>query len=537
MTTKRVQIALLIFAFVVAGTAQESLSTVASPLHAKLMPGETLRYEVEISLSYSAGIIRGYSTTVPLGPCQLSASSVLAFSVQPVAGDGNLPVQAVFENPRSTSWQCTKMDQQKLDKALRELAASPLLYQIGPHGEVGFKHIDRDRFTYQSANDLLSTVAMDLLQTRLADRPVSVGSSWKPHGQFTYWQDYLLSGLDVSAATMRWKDSPAVAGHKCASIVSKYILAPTDSAPSPITAGGSLRQQPGNVLAGLQQVSLLFDLEARRIGWLHRYYRVENHVSVQPEEEPDPEVLTIRWEEEARARLIPEKDAIAWLAALKNFEATPEGERHAVSANSADASIAELARLAVPKKKSASAIDTLDATPKGFTRWERQFCNSSWYCSQVSIALPGEVKIAEDADLQTTYFARLGGALLTITVGPALQRKYRGLTADEELQKHTEFILANQLWMMNQPGIKVESRSTFVDAYPVRLTTFRGQRRDLAGIRGLLGLLLSPWGESFPVTCTFDQAHAPNMDATCERILASVRLRRAEPGAEDEINP
>src|SRR5258706_13418348 len=120
------------------------------------------------------------------------------------------------------------------------------------------------------AGDLLNKGPLVLLQTRLADYPVAAGRSWKPHGQFTYWRDYLLSGLDLSAATMRWKSTPRIAGRDCAWITSKYVFAPTEGAPAAITAAGTLRRQPTNVVAGVLDVSLLFDLHDRHIACLKR---------------------------------------------------------------------------------------------------------------------------------------------------------------------------------------------------------------------------------------------------------------------------
>lgn len=530
MSSARTQLVLALLLLCGGSKAQSQASAPSVPLASTLTPGETLRYEIEASTSYSADVMEGYSTTAPLGPCQYSLGGVLALKAGSVDPDGNVPVKAEYHDVKVTHWHCRDFDQKKVERGLRDFAASNVVYQVGPHGEVGFQHAARDRFTYLSAVDLLSKVTLDLLQTRLANRPVSIGSSWKPQGQFTYWKDYLLSGLDLSAATMRWKSTPKIGGRDCAWITSKYVFAPTESSSGPVTAGGSLRQQPTNVVAGVLDVSLLFDPQIRHIAWLSRYYKVENHVSVQPEEEPDPEVLTIRWEEEAKARFIPEKDSIAWLAALKVFESTPEpGAVAAQPAAQTGTSVAELARKAVPNKRSSTAeMDTLDFTPQGFTRWEREFCDSSWYCTKLSIALPGEVKVAEDAPLQTAYLSRIDGSLLTVTVGPILQRKYQGLTAEEELKKQTDFYLANQIWMTNKPGISIESQSTSVDGYSAMLTTFRGERRDLVGIHGELAILLSPWGESFPITCTVEQGKFATLHATCERILGLVRVRRAE---------
>ena len=428
-----------------------------TPLVAALRSGETLRYEIETSTSSAMAVARGYAVDKPQGPCQYSVSAVLVLTIGSTAPDGNTPVESRYENTAVTSWHCAQLKQAAVERELHRLAASAITFQVGPHGEAGFQHQVQDRFDYNSVADLLTKVALDLLQTRLSDRPVIEGGVWKPHGQFSYWKDYLLGGLEVSGATMQWQSTPQIAGHDCALIVSKYVFSPTESSSGPITSDGSLRQQPTNVLSGVQQVSVLFDLGSRRIDWLHRSYHVENHVSVQPEAEPDPEVLMGQFEEDAKARWLPEKDSVAWLAAIKNFESAPKGTPPPAAAPDATAaSLAELARHAVPNHKPGRALHSLDVTPAGFVRWERQFCEA-WYCSEVSVALPGDVKVAETGDQQTTYMVRTEGAVATVTVGPVLQRKYQGLTADEELQKHSEYFLANQLWMSNKPGIGVNS--------------------------------------------------------------------------------
>jgi hypothetical protein len=293
-------------------------------LTALFTTGVELRYEVETSTTYSADVMEGYRTTPPVEPCQYALYAVLALTPGTADADGNIPVKAIYRDVKATSWTCTRFDRAVVDKSLRDLAAYPVVYQVGPHGEAGFQRNSRDRFTYRSAADLLSKIALDLLQTRLADKLVAVGSSWRPHGQFTYWKDSMLSGLDLSAATMRWKSTPKIAGRDCAWIASKYVFAPTESSASPITANGIVWQQPTSVVAGLLDVSLLYDLQDRHIAWLKRSYTVENHVSVRPDEEEDPEVLTIRWVEEGKARFIAEKESAEWMAALKAFESNPE---------------------------------------------------------------------------------------------------------------------------------------------------------------------------------------------------------------------
>jgi hypothetical protein len=138
------------------------------------------------------------------------------------------------------------------------------------------------------------------------------------------------------------------------------------------------------------------------------------------------------------------------------------------------------------------------------------------------------VEIADDASLQTTYLAQFDGTTLAVTVGPVLQRKYQGLTADEELKKHSEFYLANLIWMANRPGVGLAEESTYVDGYAARITKFRGVRRDLAGVGGDLAVLLTPWGDSVPVTCVAKQGEFEQRESTCTRILNLVRMKRVD---------
>jgi len=225
---------------------------------------------------------------------------------------------------------------------------------------------------------------------------------------------------------------------------------------------------------------------------------------------------------------LPEENAIEWLAASTQFESSPNlAESAPRPKHNGSLPQSELVRIAPAKRRATThELDSLDFTPKGFSRWERKFCNGAWYCTKISIALPGEVKIGEDAPLQTVYFARTDGPTYAITVGPVLQRKYQGLTSEEELTKHTDFYLANQLWMENRPGVAIQSEAGVVDGYSAKVTTFRGVRRDLSEVQGELLILLSPWGESFPVTCSAKQPDFESLRDTCTHILNLVRIKR-----------
>jgi hypothetical protein len=74
---------------------------------------------------------------------------------------------------------------------------------------------------------------------------------------------------------------------------------------------------------------------------------------------------------------------------------------------------------------------------------------------------------------------------------------------------------------------------TYIDGYPAQVTTFRGETRDLVDIKVLLAIFLSPWGESFPITCSGDRRDVVGMRAICERIVSCVRIKRRDTGRTD----
>src|SRR6185312_14676806 len=61
-------------------------------------------------------------------------------------------------------------------------------------------------------------------------------------GQFIYWKDDLLNGLDLSSSRMLWKASPALSGREYDLINSRYVFSPTDDSPNPITQDGTVWQ-------------------------------------------------------------------------------------------------------------------------------------------------------------------------------------------------------------------------------------------------------------------------------------------------------
>jgi hypothetical protein len=115
---------------------------------------------------------------------------------------------------------------------------------------------------------------------------------------------------------------------------------------------------------------------------------------------------------------------------------------------------------------------------------------------------------------------------VSISVGPALDRRSRGLTDDEELRKQSAYYLNNYIWLAAKPGIGTDFISTTLDGYPGLVTDFSATQRDLANIHGVLGLMLTPWGKVVPVSCSWDHASSTELQSLCEKVIASVSLRR-----------
>src|SRR5262249_22223559 len=116
-----------------------------------------------------------------------------------------------------------------------------------------------------------------------------------------------------------------------------------------------------NAVAAVLHISLLVDPASHRLAWLHRTETIDNKLTLaspyddsdpgddpsEPDDsdpsDPDPSdarrrsdnpghypFMTYHFQEEARARLLPDQRSVEWLAALKRFEATPEPESRAI---------------------------------------------------------------------------------------------------------------------------------------------------------------------------------------------------------------
>lgn len=365
---------------------------------------------------------------------------------------------------------------------------------------------------------------------------------------------------------MRFRNLVQVDGKRCAWVTSQYIFSPIDLPAVGTASGGRIIPAAGNnAVAAVLHISLLLDPASHHVAWLHRSQTIDNKLTLaSPYDDSDPPgddpaatddpadsenpmpdrssmpsdnpgrypFMTFRFQEEARARLLPDERSVEWLAALKRFEATPEPETGTVPVPVTKTLLPNpmilAAKPALVKRTSRVIVDSesLAATPAGFTRYEKGLCRDVWFCATVSVALPGNVQVSEDTPLRTVYLARNGDSLVSVAVGPALDRRAQGLTDDEELKKQAEYYLANYVWMAVKPGIGRTFASATLDGYPALITDFSATQRDLADIRGVLGLMLTPWGKTVPVSCTPDRGPDAELRAVCEKIITSVTLRR-----------
>jgi hypothetical protein len=535
-------------------------------LRATVKPGEVLRYELEAAGSFlPIADASGAILSPPRGPCDYALAAIVTLRAQAPDKDGNIPVEATYSHTRVTSVRCALFAAPDFHKRLAVLESSGVMFRVGPHGETALSHISDGYFKYWDGGDLLRKVTQDLLQTEFSPQPVAEGDAWKPRGQFAYSHDRALKDLELSGADLRFRNLVQVDGKSCAWVTSQYIFSPIDLPAVGTASGGRTVPAAGNnAVAAVLHVSLLLDPATHHVAWLHRSQTIDNKLTLaSPYDDFDPPddrsapddpvdgqnpmpdlssmrsdnpgrypFMTFHFQEEARARLLPDKRSVEWLSALKRFEATPDPESGTtpvpVTKTLLPNQMILAAKPAVVKRSTRLVVDSdsLLATPAGFTRYEKGLCRDVWFCASVSLGLPGDVEVSEDTPLRTVYLAKTGELLLSVAVGPALDCRAPGLTEDEQLKKQANYYLENYVWMAAKPGIGTNFNSATLDGYPGLITDFSATQRDLADIHGVLGLMLTPWGKIVPVSCSSDHAWSAQLQSLCEKVITSVSLRR-----------
>ena len=540
-------------------------------LQADFKSGEVLRYELEAAGSFLPIADASGANLFPArGPCDYAMAAIVTLRAQPADKDGNTPVEATYSDTRVTSVRCAIFSAPDFQKRLAAMQSSPVMFRVGPHAETEMNRATDGYFKYWDGGDLLRKVTQDLLQTEFSPHPVAEGASWKPRGQFAYSHDRALKDLELSGADLRFRNLVQVDGKPCAWVTSQYVFSPIDLPAAGTASGGRIVPGAGNnAVAAVLHISLLLDPATHHVAWLHRSQTIDNKLTLaspyddgdssdndpaDPNDADDPEnpmpdlssmrsdnpgrypFMTFHFQEEARARLLPSEHSVEWLAALQRFEATPDPESGTTPVPATKTLLPTpipnpmilAAKPAIVKRSTRPVVDseTLVATPAGFTRYEKGLCRDAWFCATISVALPGDVQVADDTPLRTVYLAHRADKVLSISVGPALDRRSQGLTDDEELRKQATYYLENYVWLAAKPGIGTDFISTTLDGYPGLVTDFSATQRDLANIHGVLGLMLTPWGKTVPVSCSWDHASSADLQSLCEKVITSVSLRR-----------
>jgi hypothetical protein len=535
-------------------------------LRADLKPGEVLRYELEAAASFLPIADASGANLFPArGPCDYALAAIVTLRPQAPDKDGNTPVEAQYSETRVTSVRCALFSAADFQKRLAALESSPVMFRIGPHDETALSHASDGYFKYWDGGNLLRKTTEDLLQTQFSPKPVAAGDSWKPRGQFAYPHDRALKDLELSGSDLRYRNLVQVDGKYCAWVTSQYVFSPIDLPASSQVGGG--RVVPGggnNAVAAVLHISLLLDPSSHQVAWLHRSQAIDNRLTLaSPYDDGDPDppepdeaadqdwenpmpdmssmrsdnpgrypFMTFHFQEEARARLLPDDHSVEWLAALKSFEATPEPESGSVPVPATKTllpnAMIQAAKPALVKRTTRVVIDSESVviTPTGFTRYEKGLCRDAWFCATASVALPGDIQISEDTPLHTVFLAQKDDLEVSVAIGPALDRRPMGLTEDEELKKQAGYYLANYVWLAEKPGIGTDFSSATMDGYPAMVVDFSATQRDMANIHGVLGMMLTPWGKVVPVSCSWDHASSTALQALCDKVIRSVSLRR-----------
>jgi hypothetical protein len=397
-------------------------------LRADVKAGEVLRYELEAAGSFLPIADASGAILAPArGPCDYALAAMVTLRPQAPDKDRNTPVEARYSETRVTSVRCALFTAADFQKRLAALQSSTVMFRVGPHGETALSPTRDGYFKYWDGGDLLRKVTQDLLQTEFAPQPVAEGASWKPRGQFAYARDRALKDLELSGADLRFRNLVQVDGKSCAWVTSQYIFSPVDLPAAGTASGGRTVPAAGNnAVAAVLHISLLLDPATHHVAWLHRSQTIDNKLTLaspyddsdpagdatepqtddpQDSENPMPDMssmrsdnpgrypfMTFHFQEEARARLLPDHGSVEWLAALRRFESTPEPGSGStpvpVTKTLLPNPMILAAKPAVVKRSTRLVVDsdTLVATPAGFTRYEKGLCRDAWFCATVSVA-------------------------------------------------------------------------------------------------------------------------------------------------------
>lgn len=509
--------------------AQTPAPLPVSAMVAKFAPGESIRYEFEGIVQMVAGHARDVKLNVP-DDCSYRLRAVLKFDFDQASAEGALNGRVHFEAIRYEGKGCEFEKQADLTKSLQNLEASGASFEINPAGDTRLNNAPVNAGC-EGASILLKA-AWDLLQQRLSDKAIAPSPASIPTHRFLYWPDTFVDGMDVTSSSMQYRRDATVAAHPYAWLQYKQIFSPSEM-PAYVEPRSRARDFTGTTfVTGKSNVSLLFDRAAGRIVYLRRKRSIDNRMMLkyEPSETKIP-VATYAIEEDSKLRWLPGKNSEAWLAELQKFEDEPATEVNPIPSNgpttTGGSSIADLARASRQNKPHAATdeatdlSDLLNPAPRGFERWQRSYCRGT-YCFDLSIAVPGQTRIADRTDTTVLLLSGSGERTITVAVGPVLDPQRSALNDEELLQQQTARFVSNYLWFAASSGTKLNFEDATVHDRPAAFSDFTSTARDLTPIRGRLVMVIGPYDHLTPVTCSYAAAQQDALDAICQTVAGSI---------------
>jgi hypothetical protein len=500
-----------------------------SVIKAEFLPGQSVRYEFEGIVQISTENAPDVKLSTPTD-CSYHLQSVLRFDFGPSSPGGALPGVVHFQGVRATPPECSGAAKgQELSNILRELEANGTEFEIHPAGDVSLKRPTSSREP-EIVNVLLKA-AWDLLQPRLSEGPRAAGSPWVASRRYLYWPDTFVEEMEVAASSMQYARDVAVAGKPYSLLQYKQVFSPADM-PAYVDARSRARDFTGTTfVTGRSNISLLWDRSAQRVVYAHRQRSVDNRLMLKYESsQPALPVARVAIEEESTVRWLPEENSESWLADLHRFESSA-GEITPSTPQSPQTENPLVALAAASRKKETAETaehrelsDLLDRTPKGFERWQKDYC-SGLYCFELSIAVPAGTTVADSTESTVLLLGGPTGHTITVAVGPMLDQQASGLADEDLLRQQTSRFVANNLWFAAGAGQPINFSIENLSDRPAGVSDFTSKARDLTPIRGRLAMVIAPYRRLAPVACSYAEAQRQESDAICQSVTESVVIR------------
>ncbi|HKD03252.1 MAG TPA: hypothetical protein VKB77_12520 [Terriglobales bacterium] len=490
------------------GRAQSSAPAETSEMVARLVPGKSMQYEFEGVVHISAVRGRDVKLNIP-DECSFRLRAVIDLRPEHTSAAGAVTGHVDFRGVRYDGPTCSIPAKTSLAMALRKLEKDGTEFEVNPAGDVHIRNTDAAQCEGVS---VLLRAAWDLVQVRLSDQKISPRSAPFPSRRFLYWPDTFVDGMEVAAASMRYERDAVIARQPYAWLEYKQVFAPADM-PAYVETRSRARDFTGTTyVTGRATVSLLFDRSAGRIVFLHREREIDNRMTVKydPTNEAMP-LATYAIEEDSSVRWLPSKNSEAWLSELHKFETQPAGSKAIRS---------EKATTTQGRKE---LSELLERTPAGFERWGKSYC-SNGYCFELSLAVPEQTRIAENADATALLLSGVAAKTVTVAVGPMLDQQYQNLDDEELLRQQSQRFVANYLWFAGREGHPLNFDLTAVQDRPAVFSDFTAVARDLKPIRGRLVMVIGPFNRLVPVACSYASTEQTLLDPVCQTVTNSVLL-------------